>query len=309
MMITKVIKWLALGLAVGALLAACNLSASRTEQEARVVITPQGGQPNAPSVPSPAPPSPFPPMVADNLRRIYAYGRDLGNRPDVFSKVGDSITVSTAFLAPIGEGLYQLGDFGHLQEVIAHYAAGFARTGNPFVNRSLAADVGWAAWAALDPSFSDSAHCLAGEMPLVCEYRHTRPSVALIFYGTNDAGYRTTEQFRADIERILDISEQMGVIPILSTVPYRPNLEARIAAYNGALLELTTTRGLPLWDYATVMKSLPSGGLGSDGVHPSAPPLVYDSAADFRAGNLRYGVVVRNLTALQMLDAVWRTVR
>lgn len=288
-------------------LGACNLSA---EQEARVVITPLADSPNMLSVEiMTAQPAPFPTDVIDNLRRIYAYGRDLGNRPEVFSKIGDSITVSSAFLAPIGEGLYQLGDFSYLQEVITHYSAVVARTGNSFVNHSLSAEVGWAAWAALDPSFSDSAHCLPGEIPLVCEYRATRPSIALIFYGTNDAGYRAPEQFRADMERIIDISEQMGVIPILSTVPYRPTLEARIAAYNSALLELTASRRLPLWDYAAVMKGLPSGGLGSDGVHPSSPPLIYEGAADFRAHNLHYGVVVRNLTALQMLDAVWRAIR
>jgi len=40
----------------------------------------------------------------------------------------------------------------------------------------------------------------------------------------------------------------------------------------------------------------------SDGVHPSAAP----NSADFTPENLQYGMTVRNLTALQALDAVWR---
>lgn len=46
-----------------------------------------------------------------------------------------------------------------------------------------------------------------------------------------------------------------------------------------------------------------------DGIHPSAPGLApddYGAAADLSPENLTYGYTVRNLTALQALDAVWR---
>jgi hypothetical protein len=49
---------------------------------------------------------------------------------------------------------------------------------------------------------------------------------------------------------------------------------------------------------------LPDAGLAPDGTHPSIPPKGYKGSADFRASNLYYGYVIRNLTALQMLDAV-----
>jgi hypothetical protein len=47
---------------------------------------------------------------------------------------------------------------------------------------------------------------------------------------------------------------------------------------------------------------LPNEGLGPDGIHPSAAP----DSADFTADSLQFGYTVRNLTALQALDALWR---
>jgi len=57
------------------------------------------------------------------------------------------------------------------------------------------------------------------------------------------------------------------------------------------------------------MLPLGSDGYDLDKVHPSVPPKGYAGAADFRAPNLHYGYVIRNLTALQMLDLVWRATR
>jgi hypothetical protein len=41
-----------------------------------------------------------------------------------------------------------------------------------------------------------------------------------------------------------------------------------------------------------------------DGVHPSPAPAGHN--ADFQPQYLGYGYTIRNLTALQALDAVWR---
>jgi hypothetical protein len=46
--------------------------------------------------------------------------------------------------------------------------------------------------------------------------------------------------------------------------------------------------------------------MASDGVHPSSAPAGH--ATDFSPDNLRYGMTVRNLTGLYVLDAVWRAV-
>jgi hypothetical protein len=241
--------------------------------------------------------------VTANVRRIYAVARVKGNRLDVFSKIGDSITVSDAFLMPIGDGLYDLGaDYAHLETTIAYYSAAEARPGfgNAFRNPSLAAGTGWAAFQALDAAYA-SPGCLAGESPLACEYRVVQPSVALIMFGTNDIGYRTPDQYRADLDRIAEVSVGAGVIPILSTIPPRPTMPARVDEFNRIVAEVAAARRLPYWDYHAALAGLPNNGLAFDGVHPSSPPRRFADAAVFTPQNLRYGYVQRNLTALQTL--------
>jgi hypothetical protein len=285
-------------------LSACNLRSPEQEemlltQEANLIA----GTPAAVLETEPEQ-QPFTDPVAAKVREIFWNGQQLGNRPDVFSKIGDSITVSNNFLAPIGDNLYNLGDFDYLQSVIDRFSGAQLRSGNSFKNTSLAATVGWSANAALSPGSADRSICQSGESPLECEYRVNRPSVALIFFGTNDAGYRSPEEFRSDMEQIVRISEEMGVIPVISTVPYRPGLESAINRLNDALLEIAEAHSLPIWDYAAMMSALPNGGLSSDNIHPSIGPGGYSSAVDFTPDNLRYGYVMRNLTALQMLDKV-----
>jgi hypothetical protein len=254
-------------------------------------------------------PLPFlPDSVSTKIQAIYTIGQARGNRPDVFSKVGDSITVSRHFLQPIGYGAYNLGEHTYLKRVIEFFSKTNARKGDSFSNPTLAAGVGWAAWAALNPANAKDAACERGETPLACEYRVVQPAFALILFGTNDVGYRSADQFRADIERIADISMDMGVIPIFSTIPIRPKYEVKTAEFNQVVRDVTTRKSLPLWDYGAIMTILPNGGLSEDYLHPSAPPDDANITTDFRKPNLQYGYVVRNLTALQILDRVWRQV-
>lgn len=242
--------------------------------------------------------------VAANLQRIFDVGQTLGNRADVFSKVGDSITVSPYFLTTIGHERYDLRDHGYLTDIVRYYSETNARDGNSFNNPSLAAAEGWAAWGVLYPAFSLGPPCYANELPLRCEYRVVRPSIALIMFGTNDVGYRTPHQYRADLLQIVTISEAMGVIPILSTIPERPEIQPQVAIFNSIVRDLAIERLLPVWDYHAALASVPRYGLGRDNLHPSSPPSGYDGLADFTAENLQYGYVVRNLTALQALYRV-----
>lgn len=245
--------------------------------------------------------------VIAHIQQVYAQGQSLGNNPNVFAKVGDSITVSSLTLHPVGVGLYTLGDYAYLQGVIDFYAAGETRDGrNAFNDESVAAGIGWTTYAVLDPEEADLEFCLPGEMPLLCEYRLLRPSVALIMYGTNDIGVLESLQYRANLDRIVTLTEAQGIIPVLTTVPVRVDYEARTREFNQIVTEVALEHQIPLLDYGAAMQPLGLAGLDLDQVHPSPPPKGYEGAADFRESNLGYGYVVRNLTALQMLDAVWR---
>jgi hypothetical protein len=249
--------------------------------------------------------------INENTVAIFRRGQLLGNRPDVFSKVGDSITASSQTLAAIGEGLYDLGDYWYLQPVIEFYSRTPARLGNSFSNRSLAARVGWNTETVLDPSYADANLCQPGESPLACEYRWVQPAVALIMLGTNDAGFMNVDVFRRNLSRIVETSILSGVIPVLSTIPPRldrPEVNRRIGDFNVAIVDTAYIYNVPLMDYYSAMSRLPGFGLTADGVHPTVAGRGYVDSAVFNARTLQYGYNVRNLLLLTTLDALWRAV-
>jgi len=256
------------------------------------------------------PPSDFVSGITDTARQIFQLGQARGNRAGVFSKVGDSITVATYVLYPFGWGTYDLRQYSAYEPVIDFFSAEDARGGrNAFANISLAADNGWSTTSVLNPGNADLSACNPGESPLYCEYRLVRPSIALIMLGTNDIGSMTPQEYAANLARIVQISRDMGVIPCLSTIPNRTGYELVVDQFNQIIRDTARQFDIPLVDYFAAMQSLPNQGLSTDGVHPSWPPGDdYSMSAHFTAANLNYGYTIRNLTALQALDAIWRQV-
>ncbi len=243
--------------------------------------------------------------ITPNARAIFEQGQRLGNRADVFSKVGDSITVAPHMLSPLSLGVENLGDYAYLQATIEYFSQTPAHnSASSFANISLAAHTGWSAPAVLDPRLADSETCLAGESPLLCEYRVVQPSIALIMFGTNDVGFSTPVVYRYSLERITELSISRGVIPVLSTIPPRRDFAEEVAVYNQVVRETAIKYDVPLWDYGRVMAAVGDISLDTDGVHPSSPPRGIEGSVDFRRSNLYYGYVLRNLTALHVLDAL-----
>lgn len=247
--------------------------------------------------------------VTSNSRQIFLDGRAKGNLVHVFTRVGDSMSASPNFLMPIGTGNYRLGDYAYLGGAISFFSGPNGRGQNPFAASSIAARNSWSTESVLNPANADPGLCAAGETPLACEYRVNRPSVALIMLGTNDAGGMPLETFRANLSRIVQISINMGVIPVLSTIPpkhYNPATDGRVGQFNQVIVAVAQGYDVPLWNYWLAMSRLPGEGLAADGVHPS-------SAADglnavFDVAHLRYGYPTRNLTALQVLYTLWQQV-
>jgi len=246
---------------------------------------------------------PFVSGISGRAREIFLKGKSLGNRPNVFSKVGDSITASAYFMNPIGNGQYDLGQYGSLGGVIGYFSTERVGAGNSFNNRSVAANGGWSAFNVLQ---AVSGPC-GVETPLICEYKQTKPAVAIIMFGTNDAGSGSPGPFSGWMRQIVQTSIDMGVVPILSTIPPKridADQSARVDAFNQVIRQVAQEYQVPLMDLFAVMDSAPNGGAGSDGMHPSVPP---DGATcRFTPEHLQYGFTIRNLATLQALDAVWR---
>ena len=266
---------------------------------------------STPVPPSPADSGDYPYIlgISDRAREIFLAGQQLGNRANVFSKVGDSITANDDFLIPVGRGNYTLTDYAYLQSVIDYFSSESARHGNSFVNDSLAASPGWASWTAINFHAADESACIPGELPIECELRMVKPSLVLIMLGTNDVPDTNTisaSVYERQMRQIIETCINAGAIPIVSTIPpFQRNSGFRVSIFNDVLVNLTDEYDIPLWNYWAAVQHLPNEGLSSDGVHPSVAPT---GASDFSTAAMQYGMNVRNLTALQALDVVWREV-
>ncbi|MBN1120358.1 MAG: hypothetical protein JXJ17_04720 [Anaerolineae bacterium] len=276
----------------------------------RPTRTPTAGPtPTARPVATAAPPASHPgyPALVTGItahsRQIYLNGQTLGNKSTVFSKVGDSITHSPAFLNPIGQGRTDLHEeYAYLQPAI-NWFMGTARVANSFDNPSLAERYGWTSADILNPASAEPG--CAGRSPLVCEYELSHPSVALIMIGTNDStGHLSVDAFRANLQQIVDISLEYGVIPVLYTIPW--NAYGDVSGLNNVIVSTAWVYDVPLIDYYSAMEALPNHGVSDDGVHPSLPPD--GNTANFSEENVQYGYTLRNLISVQALDAIWRQV-
>jgi lysophospholipase L1-like esterase len=124
--------------------------------------------------------------------------------------------------------------------------------------------------------------------------------------GTNDVPGGNLESYENSMRRIIEYSLDQGIIPIISTIPplHRDPISGWVADFNELIRSLAQEYQIPLWDYWSAIVNLPNQGIWSDGIHPSPAPAGHN--ADFLSDYLIYGYTVRNLTALQALDAVWR---
>ncbi len=324
--------WWSLLLAAGILISGCRVpavagapstlpaesqrGAATPTQTSQPASTPTPELPHSPTVkpgePTPTPgaaaqtdPSPtaapvnwqdwpvVPAGVSQRAREIYRRGLALGNNPLAFSKVGDCGGTPAWFLGDFDRGprFYTLGDYSNLQEVIAAFQGSYGRT-------SLAAKSGMNASSAFVPLWADRKFCEPGEFPIACEYRVHRPSFVLIMLGTNDVWH--PERFEPQMRRIIEFYIENGVVPVLSTKA--DNLEGD-GSINAAIVRLAREYEIPLWNYWRAVQALPDGGLQEDGAHLTFGRNFFDQPEE-----MQKAWPVRNLTALQALDAVWRGV-
>jgi hypothetical protein len=234
-----------------------------------------------------------PGSISKRTQAIYLAGQALGNDPQAFSKVGDCGSTPAWFLGDFDRGsqYYRLGDYQDLQAVIDYFQGSYART-------SLAARSGMNASSAFVPLWADPKFCNPRELPIECEYRVHRPSFVFIMLGTNDVWH--PDSFEPQMRRILDYYIAQGVIPILSTKA--DNLEGD-GSLNATIARLALEYQVPLWNYWRAAQELPDQGLQEDGAHLTFGKSYFDDPQE-----MRRGWTLRNLTALQVLDAVWKGV-
>lgn len=250
-------------------------------------------------------------MDTPAVRDIFKRGQQLGNRANVFTKVGDSNTTNGDFLQPMGmKGDFcELGPFADLQETINFFSVPpTSEEANSFVRQSVAAKEGLSSAAALDP-FWAGAGCAPNEGPLACEYRLIKPSVAVMMLGLMDVRYKHAESFRANIEKVILLSIDHGVIPVLTTIIVLPDQE-RLSfddsiRINNHVLDMADRYGIPIINLWAAVQPLPDYGIGPDRTHLKARLGQFCS---FDGAEQELGGTLRNLLTLQALDELRRTV-
>ena len=257
--------------------------------------------------------APVVPVVTSKMRavarQVLAKGRALGNNPRVFSKVGDCMTDHWAFLNVFSYKRYDLGKYGSLQGVIDYFSVS-PREGvlDSFVADSRASHNGFNSAAVLDYQFNNvkggPALCNARESALECEFRVSKPSVAIIMFGTADVAVMTPAQFNFYLRYIVRDAMDHGVLPLLSTFPENKALAVQSRQINQIVLTIGKEKSLPVMNLQEALKDLPNNGIDNDGIHLTIPPG--EGSGYFTDENLKYGYTVRNLVTLQALDVVWR---
>lgn len=239
---------------------------------------------------------PIVPVISANALEIYKEGILMGNDPAHFSKVGDCQNVISFFLSDFDNGWYRLGEeYEYLQEVIGYYEGSWGR-------ESMAVKGGYNVASVLNPMFANQEICEINETPLACEFRIHQPSIALISMETWGA-YDDPTKYEFYMRKVLDEVISNGVLPILATKA--DNLEGD-HLINQAIAQLAYEYDVPMWNFWAATDPLPDHGLSTeDHFHLTVGLGNYFDNPD----NLVGAWPVRNLTALQTIDAVYNAIQ
>ncbi|MCU0514863.1 MAG: SH3 domain-containing protein [Anaerolineae bacterium] len=241
---------------------------------------------------------PVVPGVTARARSIYAAGIRAGRNPQRFTKVGDCNSENVAFMYGFDWNNYSLGSYGYLQSTIDYFAGSFARP-------SVAGKVGYSAVTVIDALWADPAVCRSGEAPVWCELRTSNASMVVIMFGANDISILTPERYESALRRILDLSLQANVVPVLSTFPTdpaQPDRWLKALQLNVITVNLAREYDLPVMNFWLAAKTLPGAGMAADNAHlttHSGSSIVFDGTTEST-----YGFTARNLVVLQTLDAL-----
>lgn len=224
------------------------------------------------------------------------------HRPDVFAKVGDSITVNTNFLNCFAGTDVKLDKYAALEPTRAFFAKTKVGSVTSFNRATLAAGVGWSAAKTISgtPSFVEQ------------EVAAIQPTFAVLMLGTNDTYATGVDPFERNLRKNVDLLLAMKVLPIVSTIPQRadkPDAAALVPEMNAVIRAVAQARQIPLVDFFEALEPLAPGfGLAGDGIHPQ----VYVSAGAHGCWLTKEGLTEgfngRNLVTLDALDRVKRFV-
>lgn len=239
---------------------------------------------------------PIVPSVSADMVAVYQRGLARGRDPSRFSKIGDCQNITTYFLAQFDNpDEYRLGStYAYLQPTIEHFAGSWSRA-------SIAVHGGMNVAAVQSPFWDltpKPAECQSGESPLACEIRVNNPSIVIISMEESWSG--DIVKYDKYMRTIVEYDLSQDVVPILATraEPINPAI-----SINATVARIAYDYHLPLWNFWAAANPLPDNGLTADGFHLTWAAPYFDDPQ-----RMLSGWPWRNLTALQVIDAVWHGV-
>lgn len=228
---------------------------------------------------------PIVPTLSPRSLEIYNQGIEKGNNPKIYSTIGDCQSEPNVFMGIYATDRYYLGeDYFYLEETIDYYREAFQL-------KSQGVRDGLSAPSALSSTWADPLVCNKGENPVECELRLHKPSIVFINLGTNWKPGASANKYEEYLRKIVEIVIQHGSLPVLSTKA--DNVEGD-HSLNRATARVAHDYDIPLWNFWRAAQSLPNNGLDGDRDSIYLAPEGWDR---------------RNFTALQVLDAVRRSVQ
>lgn len=263
----------------------------------------------APTItPTEAPPSwqdwPVIPTISQTTLDIYRRGLAIGRDPRSFAVLGECESELEWYVGEMridgylagfdNPARYRLGpDYAYLQETIDNFLPSFSRP-------RVAAKRGMNAASVLSPLHSDPDLCDVRESPLECEIRRSNPTILFISMETwfYDRPITTYETY---VRQIVEYAIEQGVVPVLVTAADNHEHSRDL---NAALAKLAYEYDIPLWNFWQAVQALPGGGVEPLPDENGFRHLTY--APNYFDQPLTAAWPVRNLTGLQVLDAIWR---
>lgn len=248
---------------------------------------------------------PVVPKISAHAIDLYQQAIAGGADPTHFSKIGDCQNVTSYFLADFDRGRYRLGEENeYLQEAIDYYAGSWKR-------ESLAVQGGFNVASVMSPLRADPEVCQSDESPLDCEIRLNNPSIVIISMETW-WNHDDPTKYEFYMRHLLDKVIEFGVLPILATKA--DNLEGD-HTINRSIAQLAYEYDIPMWNFWAVTDPLPNHGLMEttvidgetvdDNFHLTVGLGNYFDDPD----NTVAAWPLRNLTALQTINAVYQAVK
>ena len=251
---------------------------------------------------------PLLPEITETARLIFSRGQESGRNPAMFSKVGDSMTASESFLVGFGAENYDLADSPDLQPLVDFIvAASSDGTANAFNRHNYATELGFSTVSALDPTWAVADVCEANETPLLCEYRNSNASIALVMLGTNDVATLDAPTYDYFLRSVIVETINADVLPVLYTFPVRADVpQEQSIIFNKIIVTIAQDYDLPLVNLYRALADLPNFGVQEDDPLHLTLPTDPDGVFVFTDETLEAGYTIRNLMTLQTLDSLLR---